>query len=107
MAYNQDLAQSLRTQINKSFKNIEEKKMFGGLCFMYRDKMSVGIVKNDLMVRVIGSKIQEELAKPNVRPMDFTKRPMKEFIFVKVAPEDDLSHWIQLGIEHATLKSEL
>jgi len=42
-----------------------------------------------------------------VRPMDFTNRPMKEFIFVAAKgfkTEEQLQNWIELGIEHAQSK---
>lgn len=106
MAFNEDLALRLRQEISKSYPNMVEKKMFGGLAFLYQNKMTVGIVKDDLMVRVIASKISQELTKPQVREMDFTKRPMKEFIFVSTTPDEDLSYWIKLGVEHAKSKLE-
>lgn len=81
--------------------------MFGGLSFLFKGKMTVGVVKDDLAVRVIGSKMNSELAKPHVRPMDFTKRPMKEFIYVSeegCKTEAQLLHYIELGLEHAKSK---
>ncbi|UXX80416.1 TfoX/Sxy family protein [Reichenbachiella carrageenanivorans] len=107
MAYNEELAARLRQHLAPFGESITEKKMFGGLCYLYKGKMSVGIVKDDLCVRVIASKEQEELKKPAVRPMDFTKRPMKEFVFVSAdgfESEADLAHWVNLGIEHADSK---
>ena len=74
---------------------------------MYKGKMTVGIVKEDLMVRVIESKMPKVLANSSVRPMDFTKRPMKEFIYVSdsgYAVEADLQYWLELGLEHAKTK---
>ena len=71
---------------------------------MYRGKMAVGIVKDELMARVVEDKFQQELSKPHVREMDFTNRPMKGFIFVQsegYASESDLSYYIELGLEHA------
>ncbi len=96
--------QRLPAEVTNEFS---EKKMFGGLAFLYRGKMTVGIVKEDLMVRVVQDKMEDILKKPAVRPMDFTKRPMKEFIYV--SPEgfqtpEDLLHWIELGLEHAQNK---
>jgi TfoX/Sxy family transcriptional regulator of competence genes len=38
---------------------VEEKKMFGGLCFMVNDKMCVGVETNRLMVRLDPSKVEE------------------------------------------------
>ena len=81
--------------------------MFGGHAFLLHGKMTVGITGTDLMVRVISEKMDEVLAMPDVRPMDFTNRPMKEFIFVSPAAyesEVQLQQWIELGIEHAKIK---
>lgn len=101
MAYNELLARELRNLLIPYGEKIQEKKMFGGISFLYKGKMSIGIVKNELAVRVIASKIQTELEKPNVRAMDFTKRAMKEFIYVMPNPNEILQYWIDLGIEHA------
>ncbi len=111
MAYNQDLEKRLDFALKVFPKRISEhlskKKMFGGLAIMYKGKMTVGIVKNDLMVRVIGSKMDAILQLDAVRPMDFTNRPMKEFIYVSskgFETEEQLQNWIELGIEHAQNK---
>ncbi len=74
---------------------------------MYSGKMTVGIVKNDLMVRVITPKMERTLKSEHVRPMDFTKRPMKEFIYVSkegITTEEQLLNYIELGLEHAKQK---
>ena len=112
MAYNEDIEKRLDFALKVFPKSISEhlskKKMFGGLAVMYKGKMTVGIVKNDLMVRVIESKMDAVLQRDAVRPMDFTKRPMKEFIYVAAKgfeTEEQLQTWIELGIEHAQNKS--
>jgi hypothetical protein len=43
MAYNEKLAARTREFISKTHKITEEKKMFGGLCFMVNHKMCVGV----------------------------------------------------------------
>ena len=81
--------------------------MFGGLAFLYRGKMTVGIVRNDLMIRVPSDKMDDILNKTNVRPMDFTNKPLKEFVYVSEegsVNEEQLQHWIELGLEHAKNK---
>ncbi len=88
--------------------NIIEKRMFGGNCFLYKGKMCVGETKERLKVRVISGKMTEALSMPHVTPMDFTGEPMKEFIFVSEKgfdTEENLQQWVELGIEHAILKS--
>jgi TfoX/Sxy family transcriptional regulator of competence genes len=111
MAYNKELEKRLEYALKLFPRNITEhisrKKMFGGLAIMFKGKMTVGIIKNDLMVRVIGSKMDEILKMGFVRPMDFTTRPMKEFIYVSpkgVETEEQLQNWIELGLEHAKNK---
>jgi len=111
MAYNEDLEKRLDYAIKVFPKSISDhlskKKMFGGLAIMYKGKMTVGIVKNDLMVRVLGSRMDEILKMEAVRPMDFTNRPMKEFIYVAAKgfeTEEQLQNWIELGVEHAQNK---
>ncbi|WP_421872439.1 TfoX/Sxy family protein [Marinoscillum sp.] len=110
MAYNEDLAERIRQNIpHEDLLHFTEKKMFGGIAFMYDDKMSVGVVKDDLMVRVISDKMKKVMSDPAVREMDFTKRPMKEFIFVSAdgyQSDARLVEWISLGIEHARLKAK-
>jgi hypothetical protein len=76
--------------------------MMGGLTFMLHNKMCCGIVKDDLMVRVVESKYQNSLNKPHCRVMDFTGKPLKRFLLVdkKGFPTDkDLKGWIDLGVE--------
>ena len=107
MAFDESIAIRIRTILKPFDIDIVEKKMFGGLSFMYKGKMSVGIVKDELAVRVIPSKMAQVLANDFVREMDFTKRPMKEFVFVS-APgfetELQLTEWVNLGLEHAESK---
>ena len=43
MAYNEKLADRVREIISATHNITEEKKMFGGLCFMVNDKMCVGV----------------------------------------------------------------
>ena len=107
MAFNEHLAIRIREQLKMFPEEFIEKKMFGGLTFLYQGKMTVGIVKEDLAVRIVSDKIDLELTKDFVRPMDFTKRPMKEFVYVSsdgFKTETDLLYFIELGLEHAKSK---
>ena len=107
MAYNEELATRLRQHLEPFGSDITEKKMFGGLCYLYKGKMCVGIIKDELCVRIISPKDQEELKKEFVRPMDFTGKPLKEFVYVSAdgfQAETELAHWVNLGIEHAESK---
>ncbi|WP_239530944.1 TfoX/Sxy family protein [Muriicola jejuensis] len=83
---------------------MSEKRMFGGLAFLLRGKMTVGVIGKEMVVRIVGEKMEGILGMEGVRPMDFNKKPMKEFVFVSseaMEHEEELSGWISLGIEHA------
>ena len=107
MAYNQELVHRLEVLFANLPEQFTQKKMFGGVSFLFKGKMTVGVVKEDLVVRVISEKMDTVLHKDYVRPMDFTGKPMKEFVFV--APEgfkteEQLQYWVELGWEHAKTK---
>lgn len=111
MAYNEQFAQRIRASFEllpqAVRSNITEKKMFGGIAFLYCGKMTVGIIKDNLMVRVISSKMDRILSSEHVKPMDFTNRPMKEFVYVSqegIDTEEQLLNYIELGLEHAKQK---
>ena len=104
MAYNEELAIRIRATLIPLEKHIEEKKMFGGLAFMYKGKMSCGVVKNDLMIRIVDEKYEDGLKNKHSKPMDFTKKVLKNFLYIKpsgLKNEEELTEWINLGIEHA------
>ena len=71
-----------RELISLTHKNIEEKAMFGGLCFMVNDKMCIGVNKGRIMVRFDPAMNDEIMEKEGARPMEFTGRTMKGFVFV-------------------------
>jgi len=81
MAFDEQLASRLRDLFNGNL-DIREKKMFGGLAFMCRGHMFVGIIGGELMARVGPEHYTDALQQPHVRPMDFTGRPMKGYIFI-------------------------
>ena len=102
MAYNEKLANMTREVIALTRKKVQEKAMFGGLCFMVNDKMCVGVEKERLMVRLDPAKYEEVLEKEGCMPMDFTGRVMKGYVFVDAAvltSKRKLDYWIQLALE--------
>ena len=64
-------------------KGVGEIKMFGGLCFTLRGNMLLGILEDELMVRLPKEADAATSREPHVRPMDFTGRRMKGFHFVR------------------------
>ena len=103
MSYDERLAERVRKEMSR-YKAVAEIKMFGGLCFTVRGHMCCGVLKNDLVLRVSPESAVKCLAEPHVRPMDFTGRPMKNFLYVApkaLATAPALRKWIKRGADHA------
>ena len=103
MSFNERLANRTRELIALEHKKIEEKKMFGGLCFMVNDKMCVGVEKERLMVRLDPARYEEVMEKEGCKPMDFTGKVMKGFVFVDAGAlntKKKLEYWIRLALDY-------
>jgi TfoX/Sxy family transcriptional regulator of competence genes len=99
MAYDEGLAERIRAVLDDE-PGVTEKKMFGGLAFLLGGSMFVGIVKDELMVRVGPDGHDEALKDPDARPMDFTGRAMVGYVFVSprgTFEDADLGRWVALG----------
>jgi TfoX/Sxy family transcriptional regulator of competence genes len=107
MAYDEALAARIRTAL-RSEPGVMEKKMFGGIAFMVRGNMACGVAGDEIMVRVGPDNYEDALSRPHARPMDFTGRPMRGWLFVgPVADLDDdaFEGWVRRSLEHClTLK---
>lgn len=104
MAYNQELSLRVEKRLIQLNVNFIEKKMFGGNAFMINEKMCIGIMKNELMLHVLDEKYELLLEAIHVRPMDFTGKIMKGFVFVEeeaLKTDDMLWHWIDFGLDFA------
>ena len=108
MAYDEHSADRIRRFFQERKIAYLEKKMMGGLCFMVDDKMCVGthIDKKTetplLMARIGESAVEEVKTRSGYRPMDFTGRPMKGYVFVTpdgMDMDEDLEYWLQLALD--------
>ena len=80
-----DLDEPLANRIRQVFgtrHDITERKMFGGLAFLHRGRMCCGIVGRDLMVRIPDDEFDAVMRRRHVRPMDFTGKPLRGFVYV-------------------------
>jgi TfoX/Sxy family transcriptional regulator of competence genes len=101
MAYNEKLANRIREKL-EYLDNIEEKKMMGGLTFMYNSKMCIGIIADEIMCRIDPTLHNIEIEKNGCRTMDFTKRPMKGYVMVNEAgikTKKEFDYWVNLCVE--------
>jgi TfoX/Sxy family transcriptional regulator of competence genes len=96
MAYDEGLAQRIRESVGE-LPEVGEKRMFGGLAFLHRGNMLVGVMGDDLIARVGPDASDAALALPGARVFDFTGRPMRAWVLVDgaVLEEDTaLDGWI-------------
>jgi hypothetical protein len=102
MAYNEQIAKRISEQLQISNIDFEVKKMFGGIAYMIKNKMSIGIVKDELMIRVMPGKYDTALQLDYAKPMDFTGRVMKGFLMIErkgFETDEALQNWLDIGIE--------
>src|SRR5438445_1689799 len=96
MAYNEALANRIREALAGE-KRVDEIKMMGGLSFLIGGHMALGIVGDELMVRVGPDEYQRALGRVHAREMDFTGRSIKGFVFVAAAgirTKRSLASWV-------------
>lgn len=103
MAYDEMLEQRVREFFDTKRIKHEAKRMMGGLCFMVKGKMCVGVEKTRLMARIGPEAYDSALTQKGCRPMDFTGRPMRGFVFVELEglkSEKDLAFWLELALAY-------
>jgi TfoX/Sxy family transcriptional regulator of competence genes len=103
MAYDEALADRVR-DVLAARADLSERKMFGGIAFMIGGNMALGVIDDDLMVRLDPTDAEQALAEPHTRPMDFTGKPMKGMVFVDSAgteSDESLAGWVDAGADFA------
>ena len=97
MAFSEALAERIRQRLARR-KNVEERKMFGGIGFLLHGNLLVGVWKDSLVVRLGPEEGEEALKEPHVRDFDITGRPMKGWVLVGpdgVEDDEQLTDWIE------------
>ena len=110
MAYSEHQADRIRARLI----GIQhcEKKMMGGLIFMVRDAMCIGLDvdkklnEDRLMVRVGKLNYEKLINQKGSTKMDFTGKIMRGFLFINSSGfdlEEDLDFWISKALEFNSL----
>lgn len=105
MAYDESLAQRVRRALTGR-KDVVEKAMFGGLTFMVAGNMCCGVIRDELMIRLSPEATVADLRSPDVRPCEFTKRPMRGMYTVNPAgcgTQEGADRWVRLAVRHTLL----
>lgn len=102
MAFDLDTADRVRIALADQ-PDLTERQMFGGLAFMVGGKMACGIIGDELMIRLGPEGAEAAIAEdPQARPMDFTGRPMRGYVYLAPAGFADdavLQSWVDRAVE--------
>jgi hypothetical protein len=101
MAFSEELAGRIRQRLARR-RNVEEKKMFGGVAFLLNGNLLVGVWKDSLIARLGPEARDDALLEPHVKEFDVTGRPMRGWVLVGpegVVDDDQLSAWIQRAVK--------
>lgn len=97
MAFDESLATRIRDALARK-KGVEERKMFGGICFLLHGNLLVGVWKDSLIARLGPSEAEVALREPHVKVFDITGRPMRKWVLVEpegVEDEGKLREWVR------------
>lgn len=103
MAYNEQLADRIRATIAVTHQQVDEIKMFGGLCFMVNGKMCAGVQKERLLVRLDPSIFEAVIEMEGCMPMEFSGKISKGFVLVdgtEVTTKKKLEYWLKLALDY-------
>jgi TfoX/Sxy family transcriptional regulator of competence genes len=102
MPFDEAVAQRIRQRLARR-KNIEEKKMFGGIGFLLNGNLLVGVRKDSLLIRLDAEQAEAALLEPHVSEFKITGRgTMKGWIVVgleAVKSDGQLRAWIQRAVK--------
>ena len=97
MAFDETLAARIRDALARK-KGVEEKKMFGCVCFLLNGNALAGVWKERLIARLGPDEGEAALLEPHVRAFDITGRPMRNWVAVEpegVEDDDQLKGWVE------------
>jgi hypothetical protein len=103
MAFDENLAARIRTQLGKR-KGLIEKKMFGGIAFLLKGNMCCGVHRDALIVRLDPANADRALSRPHARVFDLTGRPMKGWVLVEpggLETASQLAEWVDQAAKYA------
>ena len=100
MPFSQSLADRVRDVVTRD-PGVVEKRMFGGLAFLHRGNLLVGVHGDSLIARLGVEEAESALEEPDVRPFDITGVAMKGWVFVDadgVDSDASLRGWIDRAL---------
>ena len=104
MAFDETLAERIRQSLARR-KGVEERKMFGCICFLLNGNALAGVWGDRLVARLGPGEGEAALLEPHVRAFDITGRPMRYWVAVEsegVEDDEQLMGWIERALKFVT-----
>ena len=101
MAFDESLAARIRDTLARK-KVVEEKTMFGCVCFFLDGNALAEVWKDRLIARLGPDEGEAALREPHVRAFDITGKPMRNWVAVEpegVEDDDQLKAWIERAVK--------
>lgn len=102
MAYNTQLADRVRELIAERTTNVEERKMFGGLCFLVDDKICVAVKADKMLARVAPELYESLIEEEGCTPMSRSGTNMTGYLYVAddhLHTQKQLARWVNLALD--------
>jgi hypothetical protein len=102
MAYSEELDRLLSSIVRKD--GMVRKKMFGGTCYMWKDRMLCGVSKDSIILKIGIEEAAKAIAESKGAAFDGSGRPMKGWIMVddnKITRES-IEAWIGMAKRNAS-----
>lgn len=83
-------------------RGLEQRTMFGGVCFFLDGNMCVGVWHSDLIARIGIDAAEDFVGDEHARVMDLTGRPMRGWMQIEPAgteTDHDINDWIDLAVD--------
>ncbi len=101
MPYNEQIEARIK-KIISSWRNTDQKNMFGGVCHLLNGNMFCGVYKDFLILRLGEENGNKALTLPHVRPFDITGKRMKGWVMVEqdgFQTDHELARWLNKAKE--------
>jgi TfoX/Sxy family transcriptional regulator of competence genes len=100
MPFSQALADRVRDAVARE-SAVTDKRMFGGLAFLHRGNLLVGVHGDSLIARLGAEEAAIALKEADVRPFDLTGVAMKGWVFIDadgIDSDASLRAWIERAL---------
>lgn len=97
-----NITDKIRQLLAEKTSQIDEKKMFGSICFLVNQKMCVTVKPEEIMLRIDPKEYENLVETEDFRVMVHGGKTMPGFIFVDIdgLSSMKLQYWIDLALEY-------